>query len=124
MIIVKDNFGNVYWPSYGFNGISAWNNENGYYIKMEESSQLKVSGNILPENTLININQGWNIISYLLTYSKLATDVFNEYDNHIVLVKDSEGYLYIPEYNYNSIGNLSPGKGYKIRVNSSLQFNY
>ena len=124
LIIVKDNFGNVYWPSYGFNGISAWNNENGYYIKMEESSQLKVSGNILPENTLININQGWNIISYLLSYSKLATDVFNEYDNHIVLVKDSEGFLYIPDYNYNSIGNLSPGKGYKIRVNSSLQFNY
>ena len=40
------------------------------------------------------------------------------------IVKDEEGSVYWPLFGLNNIGNLTNGKGYQIKVNESLMFNY
>ena len=37
LLILKDNYGDVYWPEYGFNGIGSLKQLNGYQINLDES---------------------------------------------------------------------------------------
>jgi hypothetical protein len=37
LLILKDNYGDVYWPEYGFNGIGSLKQLNGYQINLHES---------------------------------------------------------------------------------------
>ena len=68
----------------------------------------------------ISLIQGWNIFGYGCPQSKELTEVLSEYADYIVIVKDNNGLAYLPEWNYNGIGTLSPGYGYQIKVSESI----
>jgi len=70
------------------------------------------------------LNQGWNIIPYLYDYSIDLEVALSDILNDIFLVKDIYGNVYYPEMNYNGIGNLTPGNGYQIKINSPNSFYY
>ena len=44
--------------------------------------------------------------------------------NEIVIVKTFDGTAYLPEWNYNGIGDLVPGEGYQAKLSSSVTFYY
>ncbi|PDH46504.1 MAG: hypothetical protein CND86_04905 [Bacteroidetes bacterium MED-G21] len=68
----------------------------------------------------INLVQGWNMFGYGCPQSKELTEVLSEYVVHVVIVKDNNGLAYLPEWNFNGIGALSPGYGYQIKVTESI----
>ena len=43
---------------------------------------------------------------------------------NIVIAKDELGAAFLPEWNYNGIGNLEAGKGYQLKTNVSDTLNY
>ena len=45
---------------------------------------------------------------------------FNEIIDKILIVKDEIGAAFLPEWNFNGIGTLSPGYGYQIKVSEYI----
>ena len=68
----------------------------------------------------LSLSQGGNMVGYGCPQSKELTEVLSEYADHVLIVKDNNGLAYLPEWNYNGIGTLSPGYGYQIKVSESI----
>lgn len=124
IIIIKDQYGNVYWPEFGLNSIGNLEIGMGYQIKMHNENNLTIIGEQVDCNTDITLNNGWNLIGYLNSYSSSIETQFSSLEEELVVVKDDQGNIYWPLFSINSIGTLNPGKGYQIKTNSNLTFNY
>ena len=70
------------------------------------------------------IPQGWYMFSYLHTEEQDLELFFENYTSEILQVKDYLGNTYLPEYNFNGIGNLAPGYGYQIKTTTSISINW
>ena len=71
-------------------------------------------------NVSINLSSGWNLFGYGCPRSIYLNDGLSNYVDQIVIVKDNGGNVYLPEYGYNSIGDLTPGYGYQIKVTEEI----
>lgn len=119
--IVKNNLGEVYLPEFSFNSIQSYNLLDAYYVKMKTEDSLLISGAIfLPEEWPLILSEGWSLISYLRYEPNLVNLVFNnltESDN-LIIVKDYFGQMYLPQFNFNAIGEMEPGQGYQIKISN------
>jgi len=69
------------------------------------------------QNTIsIDLQSGWNLFGYVCQEPEDVIDGLSSYLDFIVIVKDYEGQAYLPEWDYNGIGDLKPGYGYQIKV--------
>ena len=68
----------------------------------------------------ISLIHGWNMFGYGCPQSIELTEVLSVYDDYVVIVKDNNGLAYLPEWDFNGIGTLSPGYGYQIKVSESI----
>ena len=69
----------------------------------------------------ISLNSGWNIFSTYLNFSDNSIDqVLNQLttNNNLVIVKDYMGNVFLPDWNYNSIGDLKFKEGYLLKLNN------
>ena len=120
VIIAKNYLGNAYLPEFNFNGIGDINNSEGYQIKLQSAQNLPLNGEyIYPENHPLNIPSGWSIISYLRTQPASADQVLSDIISNVVIVKNYLGLAYLPEFNYNGIGDMVPGEGYQIKLDET-----
>jgi hypothetical protein len=122
LLLLKDYFGNAYLPEWNFNGIGNLNNNEGYQIKLSSAQTLSLSGEyIYPENNPLYIPSGWSMISYLRTEASSTDLVLLDLteNSNLSLVKSYFGDAYMPEWNYNGIGDMIPGEGYQIKLNES-----
>ena len=127
IVIVKNIYGIAYLPEWDFNGIGAFNSLEGYFVKTTSNTILNITGTfLLPEENPIILNNGWSAISYLRTDMVPADLVFAEIvnDNNLVIVKNHLGQAYLPDWDFNGIGNLIPGQGYQVKVNQSDELLY
>jgi hypothetical protein len=127
LISVKDNDGNAYLPEWSFNGIGELDFRNGYQIKTNTPDTLEICGlKMYPEENPIYIQSGWNIISYLREESADAVVVLEDItaSGNLELLKDYNGNPFLPEWNFNGIGDLNPGQGYKLKVTNSDTLQY
>ena len=127
IVILKDNAGNAYLPEWNFNGIGDMIAGQGYQIKLNSDQQLTIFGDILlPESTPIELTLGWNLIAYLRQSPADVAAVFQEMlsNGSLVIVKDSEGNAYLPEWAFNGIGNMVSGKAYQIKTNDEYTLIY
>ena len=91
------------------------------------SAKVNINGTFLvPEENPITLNNGWSAISYLRTDLVPADLVFAEIvnDNNLVIVKNHLGQAYLPDWDFNGIGNLIPGQGYQVKVNQADELLY
>jgi hypothetical protein len=127
IIIVKDYAGNAYLPDWGFNGIGAMEIGQGYQIKTYQGSSIDLCGEyLLPEIHPIDLSTGWNIIGYLriepAEIAAVLTDISDV--GNLIIAKDYIGNAYLPEWDFNGIGDMVPGQGYQLKVvvEDSLHF--
>ena len=119
LIVAKDNSGNLYYPLFNINTIGNWKLNQGYMVYMSSESVLSIEGEELISNEYpVNLNQGWNIISYLPDIEMSPEIIFNAILDNLVIVKDNSGGIFFPSFNINTIGNLRPGQGYMIYMSS------
>lgn len=71
-------------------------------------------------NISVNLELGWNIIGYGCPVEKNVIDLFSDYEDTLLLLKDNFGAVYLPEFNFNGIGNLIPGMGYQIKTSEAI----
>ena len=109
--------GAAYLPDWDFNSIGDLNHLEGYQIKVNTNCTLTVEGQLIaPENSSIPILQGWNIISYLRENSANAELVLEDISEILIIVKDFLGNAYLPNWNFNGIGDFEAGQGYQLKA--------
>ena len=126
IVIVKDYIGNAYLPQWEFNGIGDIETEQAYLLKANSFCSLSLTGSYnFPELHPIELEEGWNQISYLrINEESEVQSVFEEIIENIVIVKDELGMAYLPEWGFNGIDALKPGKGYQIKSSSPINLQY
>ena len=127
IFLVKDYEGMAYLPDWNFNGIGDMLVGQGYQIKILNAANLTVLGDyMLPEDNPISLSEGWNLVAYLRLDSASVDAVFESVSSNgnLVLVKDNEGFAYLPDWNFNGIGNLFPGKAYQVKTNNEDVLHY
>ena len=126
MIIIKDTQGNAFLPDWEFNAIGDMILGQAYLIKVSELINLSLEGFYFePENSPIVLNEGWNLLGYLRLEPINLESLFTEpLLSDIIIIKNAEGLAFLPEYDYNGIGDFEPGLGYQIKVDSTQTFYY
>lgn len=126
-VIVKNNIGQIYFPEFEINDIGNWNIEHGYQVYMNQAETLTVKGfKIDPKNTQLNLKAGWNMISYLRDSAldiEIALEPIVSTDN-LIIAKDNFGNVYFPAFGINMIGDMLPGQGYQIYIQSDTILEY
>lgn len=125
LVIAKDGEGLAYLPDWNFNGIGDLENHKGYLIKCNASIDLNIIGQrILPQDFILNLNEGWNMFSYLRDTSGDLVEMLASIQSQIIIVKTFDGTAYLPDWNFNGIGDMTPGEGYQIKLMSDVNFSY
>ncbi len=125
LVIVKNYLGTAYLPEWGFNGIGDWDTSQGYQMKVNAEVELAISGNyIVPELSPITLLEGWNLISYLRNENASAVAVFEEIIEDVVIVKNGTGMAYLPEWEFNGIGEMNAGQAYQVKMNTERELLY
>lgn len=124
------------WSEYDSNKESHLNNltdirnTDSFWINISEDENLTVIGT-RPENITINLNPGWNLISYPLDISNQINTTLSSIDGKYTILwkyDESTGWdLYNPiELSASTMGNFMPESGYWINMTESatLTFSY
>ncbi len=125
LVIVKNADGQIYNPSQNINQIGDWNIAHGYMVYVTAPATLQITGTAVdPTETEINLVSGWNLVSYLRNSQMPVETALAGISSSIILVKNNLGQLYYPVYGLNTIGNMIPGQGYWIYMNSNAVLVY
>ena len=68
----------------------------------------------------ITLNNGWNMIGFACSENTDALVAFAAIQDKIVIAKDGVGNAYLPDWDFNGIGDLERGYGYLIKVSEEI----
>ena len=80
----------------------------------------QASCSIILEDSYISLLNGWNMIGYTCYDDLDVSLAFDDIEDKIIIVKDGQGNAYLPEWNFNGIGDLIYANGYQIKVNEDI----
>ena len=86
---------------------------------LEEVSQMNQT--IASFTTLIDLQEGWNMIGYGCPEPVNIEQGMSMYTDLVLLIKDNNGSVYLPEFNFNGIGDFTPGYGYQLKVSEPIE---
>ena len=124
---VKDINGEIYFPSWNYDGIGEIMVDESYMIKSNEESFLEVFGDkVSPDSVAINLVSGWNFVPYLRDSPANIEDVFSELieNNNLIIAKDYQGGIWMPDYSIDNLDSLYPGQGYIMKLNEPHEFYF
>lgn len=125
LVIAKNGEGLAYLPDWEYNGIGDLIDGEGYLVKLSSANQLTLSGQqIVPETFNLEFAEGWSMFAYLRDNPADLEELLNPIQDQIIIVKTFDGSAYLPSWNFNGIGDLKPGEGYQIKVNSNVTYTY
>jgi hypothetical protein len=127
IVIVKNYLGNAYLPEWDFNGIGDISVGQGYQIKTTAPTSFEIVGSYaFPEDNPIDLTAGWNMIGYLRTDEVNIESILAEIhdDENLIIAKDHLGSAYLPEWDFNGIGDMIPGSGYQLKIHFTDVLQY
>ena len=71
-------------------------------------------------NSTIDLSAGWNMFGYGCPISIDLAEGLSNHTDKIIIVKDNNGNVYMPEFGFNGIGEFTPGFGYQIKVTEEI----
>jgi hypothetical protein len=72
-------------------------------------------------NTTIDLSTGWNMFGYGCPSSINVADGLSNHTESIIITKDNNGNVYMPEFGFNGIGDFTPGFGYQIKLTEAIE---
>ena len=79
---------------------------------------------LLVPNIDVDMAIGWNMVGFSCPQQKNAEDALINIVDEVIIFKDNSGNVYMPEFSFNGIGDLTPGHGYQLKVTDYiLDFN-
>jgi len=124
VVIMKNSIGMAYLPDWGFDGIGLLEYGQGYQMKVNSLDTLSVVGVYSSVLNSIELNEGWNMISVLSKSEMDLEFIIANLIDEVIIVKDNTGSVYLPEWDFNSIGNVVPGQGYQLKMSNSGILTY
>ncbi|MCK4640442.1 MAG: choice-of-anchor D domain-containing protein [Candidatus Marinimicrobia bacterium] len=91
----------------------------GYWLKMKTSTLFPITGLFIKNNTPIELETGWNLVSYLPNNSMDVEHALGSIMDKVIVVLgfDEGGLTYDPDLpQFSTLKTLSPGFGYWIKV--------
>lgn len=80
------------------------------------------SNNIITQN--INLPLGWSMFSiYGLTSNMNLDNILTPILSDIIMVKDNYGSVYLSEYGYNGVGEITLGEAYQIKTSNATSLS-
>lgn len=118
LVLVKDGWGRIYYPLMNFIDIPFWNHWEGYQVQLNEDADLTFEGDLMPYNVPIELEEGWQIVTYLPNFPMDAETAFESLvtDDLLIIVKNDHGRFYYPEFGFSNMPLCRPGKGYHIKL--------
>ncbi|GIS04756.1 MAG: hypothetical protein CM15mP107_3760 [Bacteroidota bacterium] len=77
--------------------------------------------NIESWNTTIDLEEGWNMFGYGCPSSIDVAEGLSNHTESIIITKDNNGNVYMPEFDFNGIGDFTPGFGYQIKLTEAIE---
>ena len=124
LILMKNGMGQFYFPGQNFNGIPGWFVDQGYLINMARADELTIIGDPVRWNQPIQLEEGWQIISYYPNRVVEAPLALSGVVNALRLAKDNHGQFYSPEFRFNNMGDMAPGQGYMVDMLRDVELVY
>ena len=72
-------------------------------------------------NTKIDLSAGWNMFGYGCPSSIDVAEGLSNHTESIIITKDNNGNVYMPEFGFNGIGDFAPGFGYQIKLTEAIE---
>ncbi|MFQ6606827.1 MAG: T9SS type A sorting domain-containing protein, partial [Fidelibacterota bacterium] len=120
--IVYDDEGRAFIPDYDINTIGSVDITEGYYLFFD-STGVNLAYTGLPISVsdwpLLLHAQRWNYFSYLKDQPADVSVVFASLADSIDIIQADDGGAWIPSLGINTLGNLTPGKGYTTFLTAS-----
>jgi photosystem II stability/assembly factor-like uncharacterized protein len=134
--LLKNELGLVYFPAYGINHIMDWKIQEAYWVYFKEQQATNTRANFgnsapgdwikllrgtTPDLTQNSINfgtSGWYLIPFLGNQPYPISAALASVAGKFTLVMNDSGALYAPSLGTNQIGNMIPGVGYAIYINT------
>ena len=88
-------------------------------------SPVEVNDSIITEqNIALSLSEGWNMIGYTCQESLNVIEAFSTVEDKIIIVKDNLGNSYLPDWEFNGIGDLEFAKGYQLKITEDISDFY
>ena len=72
-------------------------------------------------NSVIDLTEGWNMIGYGCPESIDVSEGLALYTDLVLICKDNNGSVYLPEFGFNGIVDFTPGYGYQLKISESIE---
>jgi hypothetical protein len=123
--LVKDLDGSIYSPSERLDELEHWNPLEAYMVLVEDAFSISFEGKpLMPQYTPLQLSKGWNLVPYLPEHELPADKAFASISDALVIAKDERGNAYIPAHGVNTLGMLTPDRGYKLYVSKDVELVY
>jgi hypothetical protein len=122
LVIMVNGAGGFYIPNQ-INGIGALDVRQGYKVYLNAPDSVKFTGEEVLPNTPIPLLQGWNFVSFLPMAPVNAEAALAGISQQLALAKNDAGGFYIPNL-INTLGNMQPGRGYRLYMNGATTLTY
>lgn len=131
--MMKNDSGEVYIPETAnyVNSIENWDIKDGYQIYMMSDDVLEIEGIYIDPSKYARTLEAkkWYIVSYLPENAKPISEALASIgaaspNDSLLIVKNSLGKIYFPDYNIDQIGQMRPGEGYQIVVKRRSTLDY
>ena len=83
---------------------------------------LELQQEILVPNIYVDLAIGWNMVGFSCPQQRSAEDALVNIVDNLIIFKNNNGNVYMPEFSFNGIGDLTPGHGRKV-TDYILDFN-
>ena len=75
------------------------------------------------EDIPLFLPEGWSMFGYTCRNSQNALEAINPIQDKVFIVKDMDGFIVWPEFNFNNLGDFTYAKGYQIKLSEQV-FNF
>ena len=124
VLLVKDQNGRVFAPTYEIDDVPFWVKTRAYDVYATAPDTLSVEGRPVPGTTPIPLEAGWNHVAFLGRAPLPIAEALASISDHVVLVRDGHGNEYAPAKGLRSLTTLDPGEGYQINVSAPVVLRY
>jgi len=68
----------------------------------------------------LELQEGWNLFGFTCLESINVINAFSLIEESVIILKDNGGLSYLPEWNFNGIGDLQYSRGYQIKLTQEI----
>ena len=128
ILLMKNEDGRFYLPAFGFNNIPYWDLTRGYQVKADADVEADFSGEPIPADADIWLDEGWNIIAYFPTYQLDARSpdyyVLSSVIDVVEMAKNVDGLFLAPRFHFSNMPPWRETQGYQVKVSEDVLLNY